>query len=322
MLPWILVGAIGLIAVILMLALQSRQSQVAKLQSSVAQSRAFADELQQQMQESKTALEAQRKENRDLRNKQKSNKKKAHQLRQDYDKLTSQLEEVKGDTSGHRELARLREQVEEYQHLRSDLERERAQLETEFQQKMEDVQGSIGDEKRQLEQDNRQMQRELSSSKRRIDKLEQEIKKEKKRIGAEKTQLKRLETRASNNDRAFRVTQNELHRAHRQIRELVETNAELRKKLQELNVEISTKDEATVNNLGLSDTDLYESSAEEFIESLDAAEGKETPKADVEEATKEAPAADEATTEAKEETSEESKEEAGSDDNASKEASA
>ncbi|TNE46917.1 MAG: hypothetical protein EP343_21600 [Deltaproteobacteria bacterium] len=274
MLPWILVGAIGLIAFILALSVQSKQAEITKLQNNVAQSRSFADELQQQMQEGKSSLEAQREENRELRKKQKSQKKKTYQLQQDYDKVAKQLEEAKNDTTGHSEIARLREQVDEVQHLRETVERERNQLEKEYSQKLEDVQSTIGEEKRQLEQDNRQMQRELSSAKRRIDKLEQEIKKERKRVGGEKSLMQRLETRATNNDRAFRVTQNELHRAHRQIRELVETNADLRKRLQELNVEIQNLSDETVNNLGLSDDQLYESSPEEFIESLDAASGK------------------------------------------------
>lgn len=271
MLPWIIAGTIGLLAIIALLQIQGKQKQLEQLTKNLEHSRSFADSLQRQLKESINDLERHRKESLDLREKQQSQRKKGQDLRDEIDKLKAQLTEARADSSHELELRRLREQVEEYQSMRGQLERERNQLAQSFETRMETLRSSLGGEKQKLEDETRQLKRELGSAQRRIKKLEEELNVEKKRIGAEESQLKRYQVLATNNDRAFRVTQNELHRAHRQIRELVEAQTQLRQQQK------PSSRQTALHNLGVSDDALYESSPEEFIESLNAAEKKAQP---------------------------------------------
>lgn len=318
--PWMIAGVLGLIAGIFLMQAQSKQKQLNKINKTLKQSRALADNLQQQQNSGRSEVEDLRKNNRELKAKQKKERKKAHEMRQELDSLKQQLADLKSDTSGEAEILRLREELEEFQILRSQLEKERSQLETEYEQRMRTMQSDIFSDKDRLEQENKKMKRDLNSAERRVSKLEHDLNREKKRVGGEKSQMKRLETRASNNDRAFRVTQNELHRAHRQLRELVEENAQLK---QQLNADDASSEavedaKATLNNnLGLNETEMFESSAEEFIESLDGGASHEEASAnDSSESTENSKEAGESDSESNADTAEEP--EATSDHDANK----
>ena len=279
MIPWIIVGVFGLMAGIFMMQAQSKQKQLDKNGKNLEQSRSFADSLQQKTKSNKAELDTLRKENRDLKSKQKEHRKKMQTLREEHEELEKSLEELQNDTSGHSELVELREQLEEFHVRRSELERERSQLSSEYEKRLGDMQSGLVNDKQRLERDNKQFKRDLNAANRRVAKLENDFNREKKRVGGEKSQMKRLETRASNNDRAFRVTQNELHRVHRQLRELVEENTQMKQQLKAGNTASPAVEEAKStlsHNLGLNDTEMFESSAEEFIESLDATSSEGT----------------------------------------------
>jgi myosin heavy subunit len=281
MLPTALIITVVILAIIAgfcALQTQSKQKQLEQVMKRLEQINGVVNTLHQQLQSQKSECDSTRQELQELREKQKSTRQKMHQMRQEKEQLQEQLEEVnQDDPRMELELQRLREQLQAYQAKREELEKEFAKLELKNEQKLADYRSKIDQEKQALESNLKKQKKELDNALRKIRMLEHDLKKEKERVIAEETQMLRLEKRAENNDYAFRVTQNELYRAHRQLRLINDQNAALKKRLSHKKHRSTSSDDPITLSpiiepttaLGLNEEQLYDSSVEEFIESLE-----------------------------------------------------